>query len=48
MCMILYEDESCSLEAYINQVNGLLGLLHVNRKSFFNIKNHISQGASGI
>ena len=39
--------ESCSLQESINQVNSLLGFLHVNSSSFFNVIN-ISHCSSGI
>ena len=38
VCMSLCEHESCSLEACINQVNGLLNFLHINRNSLLENK----------
>ena len=38
MCMSLCVHNSCSLEAYINQVNDILGFLHVTRCSLLHNK----------
>ena len=45
LCMSLHEYELCSLKAWINQINGLLGFLRVNMSiRQINIRNYVSQG----
>ena len=44
VCMSLWEYETCSFETCINQVNGHLGFLHVNRGSLVDIKINVTEG----
>ena len=44
--MSLWENESCSLEACVDYVHDLLGLLHVNRSSLFEYEELYVTGAT--